>query len=62
MKRLGTWIALGQHTSYWVFEAPSLEAFKQFQREPEFWNLGALEIMQIKSVINMEKAMELLKH
>ncbi len=60
MKRIGTWIALGQHTSYWIFETPSLEAFKKFQREPEFWNLGALEVMQTKPVITMEKAIQLL--
>jgi len=62
VKRLGTWIVTNEHASYGVFEAPSLEAFKKFREEPEAWALGAYNTSEIKLVISMEEAMQILKH
>jgi len=62
VKRLGAWIVTNEHTSYGVFEAPSLEAYKKLNEEPEAWALGAYDTSEIKLVISLEEAMQILKH
>jgi uncharacterized protein with GYD domain len=61
VKSLGVWSATGEHTSYGVWEAPSLEAFTKFRGEPEVWAIGAYDTRETKLVIGLEEAMQLLK-
>jgi hypothetical protein len=60
IKMLGAWTTdPAGHESFWVVEAPSLEAFQKFGMEPEVLASSAYRTMDIKLVMSMEEEMKL---
>jgi len=60
VKRVGAWtVPGGEHLSFMVFEAPSLEAFQKFSMEPEIKALNAYSTNETKLVMTIEEAMKL---
>lgn len=60
IKMLGAWtMDPAGHQSFWVVEAPSLEAFQKFGMEPEALAQLAYRTMDIKIVMSFEEEMKL---
>ena len=60
IKMLGAWTSdPAGHQSFWVVEAPSLEAFLEFGMEPEALATSAYHTMDIKIVMSFEEEMKL---
>jgi len=62
IKMLGAWtMDPAGHQSFWVVEAPSVEAFQEFGMEPEALATLAHRTMEIKLVMSFEEEMKLRK-
>ena len=61
VKNLGSWAVPNEHTSYEVYEAPSLDAFMALGMEPEIMAMGEFETMEIKPAMTMEEAAQMAK-
>jgi hypothetical protein len=61
VKPIGAWTAHGEHKSYAVFDAPSLEACQAYMMDPDVLAINASETMEVKMVINMEEVVKMLQ-
>jgi hypothetical protein len=61
VKSLGSWAVPNEHTSYYVYEAPSLDAFMKLGMEPAIMALSEFETMEIKPAMSIEEAARMLK-
>jgi hypothetical protein len=60
IKMLGAWTTdPAGHQSFWVVEAPSLDAFQKFGMEPQVLATSAYRTMDIKLVMSLEEEMKL---
>ncbi len=60
IKLLGAWTSdRGGHETFWVVEAPSVEAFQKFGMEPEVLATLAYRTMQTNIVMSLEEEMKL---
>ena len=60
IKMLGAWTTdPAGHQSFWVVEAPSVEALQKFGMEPEVLATSAYRTMETKIVMSMEEEMKL---
>jgi len=61
VKMVGGWAVHSEHLMFWVYEAPSLEAFQKLGMEPELLAWYAYNTCEVKSAISSEEAMKMLK-
>ena len=60
IKMLGAWTSdPSGHESFWVIEAPNVEAFQKFGMEPEALATFASHTMEVKLVMSLEEEMKL---
>jgi len=60
IKMLGAWtLDPAEHQSFWVFEAPSVEALQKFCMEPEALATIAYRTLEIKIAMSAEEEMKL---
>jgi hypothetical protein len=60
IKMLGAWTTdPAGHQSFWVVEAPSVEALQKFGMEPEVLATSAYRTMETKIVMSLEEEMKL---
>jgi ABC-type enterochelin transport system substrate-binding protein len=62
VKSLGSWSVPNEHTEYAVYEAPSLDAFKELGMEPAIIAMSEFETMEIKPAMSVEETAQMLKH
>lgn len=61
IKNLGSWTVPNEHLTIGVVEAPSSEAFEKCGMEPEVLALSAYETYEVKSALNMEESVKMLR-
>ena len=61
IKTVGVWIVPGEHLVFMVFDAPSLEAFENFNDEPEIDALAGFNTSETKLAYSMQEVMQRLQ-
>ena len=61
VKPIGAWTVHGEHQTFGVFEAPSLEALHAYMMDPDVLAINASETMELKMVIGMEEVLKMLQ-
>jgi hypothetical protein len=59
IKMVGSWVITREHLNISVYEAPSVDAFLKFQREPEILKWLSQHTTEIKVAMTREEAMKL---
>jgi len=61
LKCVGSWIVPTEHLVFEVYEAPSAESFQKYWMEPEIFQSGAYNTVDLKFAISSEEALEMVK-
>jgi L-rhamnose mutarotase len=56
IKNVGAWAVMSEHTMYFVFDAPTLEAWQKYVMEPDMMTWLGTNMTQIKMAAPVEQA------
>jgi len=61
VKIIGGWTVHGEHQTFGVFDAPSLEALHAYMLDPDVLAVNASDIIEVKMVMGMEEVAKMLQ-